>query len=112
MFMMWACLYRSIMTDRTIDGDQKPSTVGMNSILSELGKAGVRHEATRDVFLFSSQLFDNFRFLFQNDESELRQLELAASLFDHITVECVNNIVSLVRDTETHEAGRGTGSKE
>lgn len=110
--MMWACLQCSIMTGRTAGGGQKPSAVGMNSILSELGKAGVRHEATGDVFLFSSQLFDNFRFLFQSDEAELRQLELTASLFDHITVECVNNIVSLVRDTEAHETGRGTGSKE
>lgn len=70
----------------------------MNSILNELCKAGVRHEATEDVFAFSVQMFKNFEFLFQDDGSELRQLELIASLFDHIAVECVNDVTGLIND--------------
>lgn len=83
----------------------------MNSILAELGRAGVRHEAVEDAFALSSRIFKNFSFLFQDNESELRQLELVTSLFDHVAVECVNDIINLIDNDDAQcdaNGGRAT----
>lgn len=70
----------------------------MNNILSELTRAGVAHEKTEDAFSFAAEVYSRFKFLFQNGESELRQLEHVATLFDHVAVECVNDVIRLSGD--------------
>ncbi|AFK83928.1 B91 [miniopterid betaherpesvirus 1] len=67
----------------------------MNNILNELARVGVTHEKTEDAFSFAGEVYSRFKFLFQSGESELRQLELVTTLFDHVAVECVNDIVKL-----------------
>lgn len=65
----------------------------MNSLLAELNRLGVAHATTEDVFIFVDRLFQHFSFLFQVEESGPRRLELVASVFEHLTVECVNDIL-------------------
>ncbi|AKG51594.1 UL91 [Papio ursinus cytomegalovirus] len=65
----------------------------MNALLAELNRLGVAHLTTEDVFTFAENVFHNFGFLFQTEESGPRKIDLVSSLFEHLTVECVNDIL-------------------
>lgn len=83
----------------------------MNEVLNELNRYTAPHKNTEDVFAFASSLFSNFRSVFQEWESELRQLELVASLFDHVGIECVNDVAGLMMMDEDREV-RGDAVRE
>ncbi|AAP50651.1 protein UL91 [macacine betaherpesvirus 3] len=81
----------------------------MNALLAELNRLGVSHVTTEDVFTFAENVFHNFGFLFQTEESGPRKIDLVSSLFEHLTVECVNDIL----DACSHESspdGNGTSA--
>lgn len=77
----------------------------MNDLLSELRKDSAPHVTTEDVFAFSRRVFKNFGAIFQEWESDLRKLELVASLFDHVAVECVNDVTGVAKSCEYTEGG-------
>ncbi|AKT72857.1 Cy126 [Cynomolgus cytomegalovirus] len=78
----------------------------MNALLAELNRLGVSHVTTEDVFTFAENVFHNFGFLFQTEESGPRKIDLVSSLFEHLTVECVNDIL----DACSHESPDGNGT--
>nr|QXV67840.1 protein UL91 [Panine betaherpesvirus 2] len=82
----------------------------MNALLTELNRLGVAHASSEDVFLFVDRLFHNFAFLFQTEESSPRRLELVSGLFEHLTVECVNDIVDACNHPDVPGTGGGGGS--
>ncbi|QQL09897.1 Ba126 [Baboon cytomegalovirus] len=72
----------------------------MNALLAELNRLGVAHLTTEDVFTFAENVFHNFGFLFQTEESGPRKIDLVSSLFEHLTVECVNDILDACSSDE------------
>lgn len=71
----------------------------MNQIVRELNRCGLPHAKAEDVFTYVRDMFERFQFLFKpapECSSELRQLELVASLFDHVAVECVGDVMKLI----------------
>lgn len=67
----------------------------MNDILHELNASIAPSESINDVFVFAKNMLEKFKFLHQEWESDLRTLELVSSLFDHLSIECVNGILDL-----------------
>ncbi|AKI29758.1 protein UL91 [Mandrillus leucophaeus cytomegalovirus] len=76
----------------------------MNALLAELNRLGVAHRTTEDVFAFAENVFHNFGFLFQAEESDPRKIDLVSSLFEHLTVECVNDILDACSDEQSPPA--------
>lgn len=67
----------------------------MNEAVNELNLQNASRNSIEDIFSNVNEMFENFSFVFQETESDLRKLELVASLFDHITIECVNDIARI-----------------
>ncbi|AEV80627.1 protein UL91 [Cercopithecine betaherpesvirus 5] len=84
----------------------------MNALLAELNRLGVAHLTTEDVFTFADNVFRNFSFLFQTEESGPRRIDLVSSLFEHLTVECVNDILDACSDEPPNGAGAGPAEEK
>ncbi|AEV80942.1 protein UL91 [Saimiriine betaherpesvirus 4] len=67
----------------------------MNSLLAELNRLGVPHDRSEDLLVFADTLFQKFSFVFQDQESNPRKVDLLSSLFEHLTIECVNEMLDL-----------------
>ncbi|AEV80786.1 protein UL91 [Aotine betaherpesvirus 1] len=81
----------------------------MNSLLAELNRLGVAHDMSEDLFGFADTLFRRFSFVFQDQESDPRKVDLLSSLFEHLTIECVNEILDLCADSEAAAEGEAAG---
>lgn len=81
----------------------------MNVILGELRRAGVEHETLEDVFSLAESISEACDFFRQPGESQLRVLDLAASLFDHVAAECIGDVAALNVAEGRSDAG-GVGS--
>ncbi|AFX83405.1 B91 [Murid betaherpesvirus 8] len=84
----------------------------MNVILGELKKAGIDHKNLDDVFRFAESLAESCEFFRQPGESRLRVLDLAASLFDHVATECIENVISLGVAGEDNEDSDGSDGSD
>lgn len=65
-------------------------------MLGDLRRVNAPFRAAIDAFDFADAVFGNFDFVFHSEESGLRRLELVVSLFDHLAIECVNEVAGIL----------------